>query len=145
MTNSHLVDALARVVRTHRPEWAPHLVHLLRQFVRMMTFDGDPARPNCFEHYHPFTGRASVYRGIDDYQHSWINDLLARHVAGVLPRGERGVVVDPLPFGGTTELTGAVVAGHRVEVRVRDGAFTVRIDGRSAGRSRVGRSLEIAW
>jgi hypothetical protein len=143
MTNSHVVDALARVVRLHRPEWAPRLVHLLRQFARMLTFDGDPARPNCFEHYHPITGRASVYRGIDDYQHSWINDLLARHVAGVLPQGEETLVVDPLPFGGSTELRGARVAGHRVDVVVRDGAFRVRVDGRQAGRSRVGGALEI--
>ena len=145
MTNSHLVDALARVVRTHRPEWAPQLMHLLRQFVRMMSFDGDATRPNCFEHYHPYSGRGSLYRGIDDYQHSWVNDLLARHVAGVLPRGDAGLVVDPLPFGGTTEFTGAMIAGHRVDVRIRDGGFTLRIDGRRAGQSRVGRALEIPW
>lgn len=145
MTNSHLVDALARVVRLHRPEWAPRLVHLLRQFVRMMSFGLDANRPNCFEHYHPYSGRASVYRGIDDYQHSWVNDLLARHVAGLLPQGERGLLVDPLPFGGSTELRGVVVAGQEVTVRVREEAFEVRVNGRSAGRSRVGRPLEVRW
>lgn len=145
MTNSHLVDALARVVRLHRPEWAPRLVHLQRQFVRMMSFNGDPARPNCFEHYHPVSGRGSVYRGIDDYQHSWVNDLLARHVAGILPQGATGVVVDPLPFGEQVELTGARLAGHEVSVRVGDGRFSVRIDGRRAGSGRIGRALELSW
>ena len=145
MTNSHVIDALARVVRLHRPSWAPQLVHLVRQFVRMLSFGGDPARPNSFEHYHPITGRASVYRGIDDYQHSWVNDLLARHVAGLLPRGAEGVLVDPLPFGGRTELRGAVVAGHTVDVAVQEGRFEVRVDGRRAGRGRVGGALEVRW
>ncbi|MBK7716154.1 MAG: hypothetical protein IPI38_12145 [Gemmatimonadetes bacterium] len=145
MTNSHVIDALARVVRLHRPSWAPQLVHLLRQFVRMMSVGGDPARPNCFEHYHPVTGRGSVYRGIDDYQHSWVNDLLARHVAGLLPRGAEGMLVDPLPFGGRTELRGAVVAGHAVDVAVQDGRFEVRVEGRKAGTGRVGRALEVRW
>ena len=145
MTNSHVIDALARVVRLHRPSWAPQLVHLVRQFVRMLSFGGDPARPNSFEHYHPGTGRASVYRGIDDYQHSWVNDLLARHVAGLLPRGAEGVLVDPLPFGGRTELRGAVVAGHTVDVAVQEGRFEVRVDGRRAGRGRVGGALEVRW
>jgi hypothetical protein len=145
MTNSHLADALARVVRTHRPDLAHRLVHLVRQFLRMMTFGGDPARPNCFEHYHPFTGRASVYRGIDDYQHSWVNDLLVRQMAGLLPRGERGFVVDPMPFGVDVELREARVAGHRVDIAVRDGAFRVRVDDRAAGRGIIGRALEVAW
>lgn len=145
MATSHVVDALARVVREHRPEWAPRLVHLLRQFVRMMSFGLDPTRPNCFEHYHPYSGKGSVYRGIDDYQHSWVNDLLARHVAGLLPQGDVGLVVDPLPFGGSTELRGVVVAGHEVAVSIQDGAFRVRVDGRNAGRSHVGRALELRW
>lgn len=145
MTNSHLVDALARVVRVHRPEWAPRLVHLLRQFVRMLSFHGDPTRPNSFEHYHPFTGRGSVYRGIDDYQHSWVNDLLVRHVAGLLPGGPDGFTVDPLPFGGRTVLDGVRLAGHAVSVRVTEGQYEVRVDGRRAGRGRVGQALEVRW
>jgi glycogen debranching enzyme len=87
MTNSHVADALGRVVREHRPDWAPKLGRFLMQFVRMMTFDGRDDRPNCFEHYHPVTGRGSLYRGIDDYQHSWINDLFVSHLLGVLPHG----------------------------------------------------------
>ncbi|MGE3527451.1 MAG: hypothetical protein AB7I33_16155, partial [Gemmatimonadales bacterium] len=94
MTNSHVIDALARVTRRHHPGWARRVVEFVNRFVRMMHFDGDPARPNCFEHYHPVSGRGSVYRGIDDYQHSWVTDLFVRHVGGVLPRGEQGLVVD---------------------------------------------------
>ncbi|MEO8294208.1 MAG: hypothetical protein ABI613_01755, partial [Gemmatimonadota bacterium] len=145
MTNSHLIDALARIVRRHRPDWAHHLVRFIRQFIRMMSFDGDAARPNCFEHYHPVTGRGSLYRGIDDYQHSWVNDLLVRHVAGLLPRGEHGIVVDPLPFESSVSLTGARVAGHAVDVQVTSSGYAVRIDGRGAGRGKIGSAREFSW
>ncbi len=145
MTNSHLIDALARVVRWHRPDWAPRLVHFLTRFVRMMSFDQDPARPNCFEHYHPFTGRGSRYRGIDDYQHSWVNDLLLRHVAGLLPRGVEGLMIDPLPFGIDLALRGVRVAGRKIDLTIRGGEYRLRIDGRGAGRGRVGNELVVPW
>jgi hypothetical protein len=98
MTNSHLVDALANAARRLDPELAPPAVHLLRRFVRMMFHDGDVDRPNCYEHYNPFTGAACEYRGIDDYQHSWVVDLIIKHVAGLLPQDDDTLVVDPLPF-----------------------------------------------
>lgn len=145
MTNSHLIDALARVARRHRPDWAKQVVAFTRKFVQMMCFDGDVTRPNCFEHYHPVTGKGSLYRGIDDYQHSWVNDLLIRHVAGLLPRGENGIVVDPLPFGVNLSLERVFVAGHRVDLKVTESAFSVRVDGKTAGRGKVGTAREITW
>src|SRR5256886_14549292 len=118
MTNSHIIDALARVVRLHQGAWAGKLGHLIRQFARMMTFDGDPERPNCFEHYHPHTGRPSVYRGIDDYLHSWGNDLIVSHVMGLLPDGPGGgLTIWPVPLGvSRAALEGVRVAGRGVAV-----------------------------
>lgn len=145
MTNSHLIDALARVVRDYRREWSPRVVAFLRRFIRMMSFDGAGQRPNCFEHYHPYSGRGSRYRGIDDYQHSWVNDLLVRHVAGVLPQGEQGVRIDPLPFGVSATIRRLAIANHRLDVQVTPTSFTVRIDGKAAGRGKVGAPLEIGW
>jgi hypothetical protein len=145
MTNSHLIDALATVTRRHRPDWAPRVIDFLRRFLRMMSFDGHGKRPNCFEHYHPYSGRGSVYRGIDDYQHSWVNDLLVRHLAGVLPRGDAGIAVDPFPFGVSAALAGLRISGRRVDVALTPRTFSVRIDGKAAGRSRIGRALEIGW
>jgi hypothetical protein len=144
MTNSHVVDALAHVVREHRPAWAGRLGVLLRRFARMMTDAGRPDRPNSFEHYHPLTGRPSRYRGIDDYQHSWINDLIVTHLLGVLPHGDTGCTVHPLSLGVTAAaITGLRIAGHRVDVAVARGAFRVRVDGRGAGRGRVGEPLTV--
>jgi hypothetical protein len=146
MTNSHVIDALARVVRVHRPDWAPRLGHLLRRFVRMMTFDARSDRPNCFEHYHPINGRASIYRGIDDYQHSWINDLIVSHLLGVLPHGETGLTVHPLPLGvESARIERLAVAGHRVDVSIAGQRYRVRVDARAAGQGRVGEPVTVSF
>lgn len=146
MTNSHLVDALAHVVREHRPDWAPHLGDLLRRFVRMMSDGSRPDRPNAFEHYHPVSGRASRYRGIDDYQHSWLVDLIVSHLMGVLPHGETGLTVHPLPLGVTgARLARLPVAGHQVDVTIAGSGFRVRVDGLPAGTGRVGEPLTVAF
>jgi mannosylglycerate hydrolase MGH1-like protein len=139
MTNAHLVDALARVVREHRPQWAPRLGHLLRSSARMMTDAGRSDRPNAFEHYHPLTGRPSRYRGIDDYQHSWMIDSIVSHLLGVLPHGDTGVTIHPLRLGvATARVTGLPVAGHRIDVTISGGRFRVRVDGHDATRGTVG-------
>ena len=146
MTNAHVADALARVVRTQRPDWAPRLGDFLRRFFRMMTFDGRADRQNCFEHYHPYNGRGSVYRGIDDYQHSWVNDLLVSHVIGVLPRGAAGVTIQPLALGvERASIDGVRVAGRKLRVAVAGGRFRAWVNGRAAGTGKVGVPLEIAF
>jgi hypothetical protein len=63
--------------------------------ITLMFHDGDPARPNSYEHYDPITGTPSLYRGYDDYMHSWIVDLILRHAVGVQPGRD---AIDPLPL-----------------------------------------------
>ncbi|MGD2136130.1 MAG: trehalase family glycosidase, partial [Gemmatimonadales bacterium] len=96
MVNSHVIEGLLRQWHAGVRSVGPTAVRLLERFVKMMFHDGDLERPNCYEHYHPFTGRPSVYRGIDDYQHSWVLDLLIRGVAALEPTGT-GILIDPLP------------------------------------------------
>jgi hypothetical protein len=98
MTTSHLCVALARGSRELAQGLRLPAAELIRRFIRTMFFDQDPERPNCFEHYNPVTGEPSAYRGIDDYQHSWVVDLMVRHVAGLQPRDDELLVVDPLDF-----------------------------------------------
>jgi hypothetical protein len=97
MANSHLVDVAANIARTasggavHR-EFAGQA---LMKAIKLMFHDGDPARPNSYEHYNPITGMPALYRGYDDYMHSWIVDLIMRHAVGVQPGLD---TVDPLPL-----------------------------------------------
>ncbi len=136
MTNSHVTDALANAARTLEPRLKPMAVDLLERYVRMLFHDGDPKRPNSYEHYNPETGTPSLYRGIDDYQHSWIVDLILRHVVGIQPTpGPKGaLIIDPLPFAlRRFRCDNLSLRGHRIDVIWNhDTGFTVRVDGKEA-------------
>jgi hypothetical protein len=136
MTNSHVAEILARASRL-QPAWRDVLAEFLGRHVRMLFWDQDPARPNCFEHYHPETGQPSAYRGIDDYMHSWLADLILRFAAGIQPADDR-VVLDPLPLCARVELAGAMVRGHRLDVRVARGRTTAWLDGQRVARAADG-------
>ena len=134
MTNSHVADALANAARTLAWELRPTAAEFLSRAVRLLFHDGDSKRPNCYEHYNPYTGVPSLYRGIDDYQHSWIVDLIIRHVVGIQPEPEPNgaLVIDPLPFGlREFRIERVPVRGHLVDVSwsMVEG-FVVRVDGR---------------
>ena len=144
MTNSHIAEAIAAVALRHVPALRAHAAEFLTKYVRMMFWDGDAERPNAFEHYHPVSGRPSAYRGIDDYQHSWINDLVVQYVIGLRPEGPGRFVVDPFPFSlDGFEATGLPMQGAAVDVRRTGEDVTVRVNGRDAGRGTVGTRIEV--
>lgn len=143
MTNSHVVEGLLQRWHAGCAEAGPLAAHILSRFVRMMYHDGDPDRANCYEHYNPRTGHACVFRGIDDYQHSWVLDLLARGVAGVEPRAG-SLRIHPLPMGLEDVRFHARLRGRAVEVHVRDKDVKAVVDG-TVHRFRVGTPLEVAW
>ncbi len=127
--SAEIVDILARVARVHAPHLRESAALMLRRCVRMMFHDGELHRVNSHEHYNPFTGHASVFRGADDVPHGWQADLIIRHVAGV-DANESGVTVDPLPFGlEYAEITGVRVRGQTVDVRVQGDVVTATVDG----------------
>ncbi len=138
MTNSHVADALAHAARTLAWELRPVAADFITRTIRLLFHDGDPKRPNSYEHYNPYTGTPSLYRGVDDYQHSWIVDLIIRHVAGIQPEPEPNgaLVIDPLPFGlREFRIERVPVRGHFIDVSwsLIDG-FVVRVDGREQMR-----------
>jgi len=148
MINSHVFEALALASRTLDDGLRPHLADFLIRFVLMLFTDGDPERPNTFEHYHPFTGRACFYRGIDDYMHSWLNDLILRHAVGVqLPLPESGradLTIDPLDLG-LDQLTcrGIPFRGRMLDVVTVEGRIAVNIDGRTVAEGPIGKPLTL--
>ncbi|MGQ0649544.1 MAG: MGH1-like glycoside hydrolase domain-containing protein [Gemmatimonadaceae bacterium] len=143
MTNSHLIEALGRWASPDRPALRSAAGHLLQRFVHMMFHDGDLERANCFEHYNPFTGAASEYRGIDDYQHSWVADLIIRFCAG-LQITRQAIIVDPLPLDVESfELRGVRVDDREVSVRLDSDFLTVTVD-TELRMGRRGDRIEIA-
>jgi hypothetical protein len=144
MTNSHVAEAIAHVATQHLPALRAHLVEFLSKYVRMMFWDGDASRPNCFEHYHPVSGRPSAYRGIDDYQHSWVNDLIVQYVIGLRPAGAGHFIVDPMPFAiDGFEAKGLPMQGASVDVAREGGRVVVRVNGQEAAKGQVGEPIAV--
>ncbi len=144
MVNSHIIEGLLRQWHRGRRQIGRLASHILTRFVQMMFHGGDVSRPNCYEHYNPITGHASVYRGIDDYQHSWVLDLIIRGAIGLEPRGN-GILVDPLPLDlDRAALTGASVQGHSIDVHREGREVTVAMGG-TRHRTVVGQPLEIPY
>jgi len=144
MTNSHIAEALAQsAIRFNDPLLKSEAVEFINKFIRMMFFDGDVKRPNCFEHYNPFTGKPSIYRGVDDYQHSWVVDLIIKYAAGLRPE-EECVIIDPLPFKlDYLVLDNAVIRDANFKILIEKIKFKVWVNGKSVGRSTIGKPLRV--
>ncbi len=138
MVNSHIAEALAQAaLRFEDATLRQKAAAFITTFIRMMFEDGDPEQPNCFEHYNPFTGKASRYRGIDDYQHSWVVELIVKYAAGLQPRDD-GVVVDPFPFDlENLHIDNVPVRGRRLGVKRTGDQFTVWLDGINVATSSI--------
>ncbi len=132
MTTSHVIEGLIR--QSKRRDALPEALcrrcgelagRWTVQYIHMMFHQRDLGRPNCFEHYNPFTGQPCEYRGIDDYQHSWVIDLLMTGVMGIRvdadAAGRARLTVDPLPMTiGKARVTGVMVRGEALTLE-RDG------------------------
>ena len=141
VATSHAADALDRAASLD-PRLAPKAGAFVRRFVRMMFRDG---RPNSFEHYDPYTGAPSLYRGIDDHQNSWVNDLLVRVVVGLRPHPSGGLRLHPRPAGlRRFRLRGAPWRGRAVDVEWDGRSLSARLDGRLAARRGGLGPLEVA-
>lgn len=143
MTNSHIADALLGAARLD-PSLLAVTVEFVDRFIKMMFDGGDLNRPNAFEHYHPFTGQPSSYRGIDDYMHSYILDLIVRCVVGVNVDGQR-VRVDPLPFGVAFSLRGLRVRGHDLDISGDGTGFSVVVNGAKVAQQVQGHPVELEF
>ena len=142
MTNSHVIEGLLRQWHCGRRNVGSYAADLLASFVRMMFHGGDPTLPNCYEHYNPETGHPSVYRGIDDYQHSWVLDLLIRGIAGLEPRADH-ILIDPLPTDiEEVLLEDVIVRGKTVNIAKHGNNIDVTVDATSY-RTTVGTPLRI--
>ncbi|MCS6776553.1 MAG: trehalase family glycosidase [Chloroherpetonaceae bacterium] len=133
MSTWHVIAATARAARTLHAELRPLAADLLLRFLRMLFHDGDSKRPNCYEHYNPYTGMPCLYRGVDDYQHSCVVDLILREVVGVQVEDllEGTLVLDPLPVPVQWfRVEGLWIQGRQVDVAYdRTTGFTVWVDG----------------
>ncbi len=144
LLNCHIIEALAHVSYQFAPELKPRLVEFIEKFIRMLFLNGDPQRPALYEHYHPFSGKPSSYRGIDDYQHSWINDILLKYVAGIQPQPNGVIRIDPLPFQFEwLKLTNLNFQDHQLAIEFQQDQQRLWVDGRLRQQTQRGVMIEI--
>jgi hypothetical protein len=155
MVNSHICEIYAQLAEQDA-RYRPALAGYLRRFIELLHYESPGApgknltRPNCYEHYHPYDGSACEYRGIDDYMHSWVVDLILKYAAGVRLSGNR-LTVDPYPFGFKHFLLrNAHLRGQRLSVgynRGLDGGaaegFRVWLDGSEVHHSAAPERVEL--
>ena len=128
MTNSHMVEVLAAAAETDAGFREP-CAELLRKFAGLFAADGDPRALSSYEHYHPDDGSPCRYRGVDDYLHCWLIDLIVRYVVGFRP-GEDELLVDPFPLGiERLSLKGVPFRGSLYDIRLRNNIVSVQRDG----------------
>ncbi|MFI5253775.1 MAG: trehalase family glycosidase [Bacteroidota bacterium] len=144
MTNSHIAEALAiSAYQFQDTELRIRTVEFITKYIRMLFSDGDSTKPNCYEHYNPFTGQASEYRGINDYQHSWVVDLILKYVAGIRPIDE-GILIDPFPFNSENVIVDNVtIRGITLKVECKKSHFVVSVNHRKVIKSKIGEPIII--
>jgi len=99
MSSSHVAEALAEAAIRLDEGLRVRAAELLLNLIRETFLDGEAARPSSYEYYNPLTGQAPLFRGCDDYVHSYLVDLILKYVAGLRPDALGNLTVDPLPFG----------------------------------------------
>ena len=144
MTNSHIMEALAScALRSNDRTLEKRAGQFLGKFLRMMFHDQDLQRPNCFEHYNPLNGSPSAYRGVDDYMHSWVNDLILKYVMGIQP-GLHSVSIRPLRMGlKNASVSGVRIRGRELSVQISGNLFSVSVDGKRTAREPMGGMIEL--
>ena len=144
MTTSHVIEGLLRCWRRGHHRAGLIAARMIPKYVEMMFDGGDVDRPNCYEHYNPYTGHPCYFRGINDYQHSWVLDLLVRGVAG-LGVDEEGLHLHPLPHEITHVSLGPVhVRGHAVSVQLDATRARMFVGERGFDIERGG-ALQVSW
>ncbi|MCF8241390.1 MAG: hypothetical protein K9J16_08375 [Melioribacteraceae bacterium] len=144
MTNSHIAEALAvSAIRFNDEELFSKSVEFMNKFIRMMFYDQDPNRPNCYEHYNPNNAIPSIYRGVDDYQHSWVVDLIMKYVGGIQPK-ENSIVINPFPFEMNHFVLDEIfIRGRKIKVERKNKSFTVTVDSKEKHVSKIGKQIII--
>jgi hypothetical protein len=143
MTNSHMAEAIATsAIRFADQDLRHRFVEFFTKWISMMCFEGNASRPNSFEHYHPFDGtpsdEAHGFNGINDYLHSWINDLIVKYVVGFRPLENGAFVVDPFPFGTDLELRGLHYGPFNIRIEITGRFVKIEANHTLMGTSLIG-------
>lgn len=116
----------------------------IQKFIKTLFLDGDLNYPTSYEYYNPINGSAPIFRGVDDYMHSWIVDLIIKYVAGIRV-ADKELVVDPFPFNLSSFAIDKVKArGHFLKVAyTKEGGLELFVDAILKAKSKELKALKM--
>ena len=142
MTNSHIAEALANVSIKFDDTFKKTTVQFIKKTIEMMFLNRNLKYPNTYEHYNPFSGKSSLYRGVNDYQHSWIIDLIMKYICGIVPQIDNSLKVNPFPTGlEYFKIDNISYKGYKVKIELNDNNFKVYVDGNLKKESTIGNAV----
>ena len=136
-SQSLAAETLGQAARMSRsPLLKSRFNELMKTYTRLQFVNGDLSLPCTVEHYDSDTGKP--IRFLADYFHSFYNDLVIRYLAGITPRQDDLIEIDPLLEGmDHFEINDVRYRGHQISVSFnRSTGFTVKIDSLSIIKSR---------
>ena len=142
MTNSHIAEALVSVASKYDEILKEKAGWFIKRTIEMMYLDGDLKYPNTYEHYNPHSGKPCLYRGVNDYQHSWIVDLIIKYICGIQPQLDGSLVIDPLPLGlKYLRIDNIQIKEQIFKVEIENDRFRVYIDGALKKENKIGEEV----
>lgn len=139
-TTGVVLDALARQIKAgyaFDKEFAKGLHEYTMEHFR----GGNIKDPFLVEFYDSITGEPLSNEA--DYNHSYYIDLIVRHVAGIEP-DDKGICFHPVDAGlRSLHLENVQLQGHRVDVQMQDGVYTVQLDGDTVYQGKAAGAVRI--
>jgi hypothetical protein len=132
-TNSIVIDAIGKVSRTNGHAQDELFSHFFWKYALMHFQQRDGVTPYLVEHYDSLSGEPISDEV--DYNHSYLIDIIIRHVAGLDIAADGTITADPIDIGlDHFELTNVRVGGHGVTVRFdRTNGLELAVDGIPSG------------
>ena len=146
MTQSHIAEVIAEsAINFKSKKLREKTSEFMSKFIQTLYLGRDLRYPTSYEYYNPFNGKAPVFRGVDDYMHSWIVDLIIKYVAGIRVYDEE-VVVDPFPFNlSSFHIERVKIKDHFLKVTYsKEEGLRVYMDGKLVGKSKKLKALKIS-
>jgi glycogen debranching enzyme len=144
IANCLIVEALACAGNSVDESLKGKAVELMTKFIHMMFMKDNVRFPHSYEHYNPISGKPSLYRSVDDVQHTWLADLILEYVAGVQPQENSTLVIDPFPFKTKwVRVENLPFRGHMLTLEIEGESISLLKDGVLEVSGKRGTKIEV--
>lgn len=143
-TNSVVIDAIGKISRGNSHAQDELFAHFFWKYAQLHFQQRDGETPYLVEHYDCLTGEPISDE--PDYNHSYLIDIILRHVAGLDIHDDGTISVDPIDIGlSRFALEKVRVRGRLISVLYDETAgLALYVDGKAVARSKTLKKLSAA-